>query len=74
MLRTVDRTSLNAQRRTGAFDPHIVIADVDLSAHMVIFEELSEGKDWNRVLFVVHARDGHVLSIDVVCERLIANL
>ena len=69
------KTSLNMSlRRTGALDPHAVIADVDLATHVAILEELHEREEWDGILFVVDPRGGHALRIDVVCERLVADL
>ena len=50
------RVELNA--RTGTRHPHVVIADVDLAANVVVFEEFW-GEDRNGVLFVIDARDRH---------------
>ena len=47
---------------------------MDLATHVVIFEELHEREEWDGILFVVDARGGHALRIDVVCERLVADL
>ena len=64
----------NTERRTGAHNPHVVVADVDLAARVVVLEELSGGNDGDRVLLVVDARDGHALGVNVIRERLVANL
>ena len=61
-------------RRTGARNPRIVVPDANLAADMMVFKKLRGGKDWNGVLFVVDARDGQALGIDVVRERLVSDL
>ena len=50
------RVELNA--RTGTRHPHVVIADVDLAANVLVFEEFW-GEDRNEVLFVIDACDRH---------------
>ena len=50
------RVELNARTRTR--HPHVVIADVDLAANVLVFEEFW-GEDRNEVLFVIDACDRH---------------
>ena len=59
---------------TGTRDPHVVVADVNLAAGVVVAEEVDWGQDRDGVVVVVHAREGHGLRVDVVCERLVADL
>ena len=53
----MDRARQNTERRTGAHDPHVVVADVDLAARVVVLEELPGRNDVDGVLLVVDARD-----------------
>ena len=62
------------RQRTGAHDPHVIVPDVDLAARVMVLEELPGGNDRDGVLFVVDTRDGHSLGVDVVRERLVADL
>ena len=71
---THTKKSLDILQHTGALDPHVVIADVDLTTHVVILEEFHEREERDGILFVVDPRGGHALCIDVVCERLVADL
>ena len=70
----MDRARQNIERRTGAHDPHVVVADVDLAARVVVLEELPGGDDRDGVLFIVDAGGGEVLGIDVVRECLVPDL
>ena len=59
---------------TGTRDPHVVVADVNLAAGVVVAEEVDWGQYWDGVMLVVDARERHGLRVDVVCERLVADL
>ena len=47
---------------------------MDLAARVVVLEELPGGDDRDGVLFIVDARCGEVLGVDVVRERLVSDL
>ena len=47
---------------------------MDLAVGVVVAEEVDGRQDRDGVLLVVDAREGDRLRVDVVCERLVADL